>query len=108
MKFCTSCGQMLFTDSFSPQKSNPKKLYAYCDECRKQPYVKPMRNKGYAAEVKTMREKAKQLRAFDDPAALALFKEHEGGVEIKDLAVKHGKHPETIRKTLKRGRRLSM
>jgi DNA-directed RNA polymerase subunit RPC12/RpoP len=107
MKRCTSCNRDLPLVEFSPQKTRPGRLYAYCDECRSQPFVKPL-SKGYRQEVKEMRAKAKELRAFDDTAAVALFKERETGVTIKALAEKHGRNESTIIKTLRRGRRLSM
>jgi hypothetical protein len=102
--------ETLSIDNFSPQKTNPRKLYAWCDGCRSAnvPYIKPFGGYGtHRDEVEAMRAKAKELRAFDDPAALALLKEYRGGVKMKDLAVKHGKHPETIRKTINRAKRIS-
>jgi transposase-like protein len=68
-----------------------------------------MRDKYGRTERQILREKAIQLRAFDDNQSLALLKEYQGGgVTMKELAQKHGRATETIRKTINRAKRLSM
>lgn len=106
MKTCTSCMESLPIDSFSYQKKNPSKRYAWCDECRaaQMPRIKPFRIPKNEAQI--LREKAISLRAFNDPAAVALLKEYQGGVKMKELAIKHNRHPETIRKTINRAKRI--
>lgn len=101
MKQCTCCLAEKEIANFSPQKTNPKKLYAWCDKCRSE-HTKPVRA-SYRDEIRLMRSKAKQLRKFDDTQAAELHRLYKvDKVPVKELAEKYGASTATIYKTIGR------
>lgn len=98
MKTCTSCGAERPLSDFSTQKTNRSKLYAWCDACRgaQLPFFKKTN------EYQILRDKAKQLRRFDDAAAAVLRERKANGAKPKDLALEFNCSISTINKTLNR------
>jgi len=100
---CTSCHLTKSSDEFSPQRTNPKKLYAWCDGCRRT--AAPLNNKRYdlSSERATMRAKALQMRKFDDATAAELHRLNKTDrVPLKELAVRFDASISTISKTIRR------
>ena len=98
-KTCTCCMSSLPLNLFAPQKTNPKKLYAWCNPCRRAnvPRVGALRS-----EYKALREKALEKRRFDNAQAEALRLRKEAGTKVDDLAKEYGCSTTTIYKTLRR------
>jgi hypothetical protein len=88
MKKCTSCQEDLPESSFSPQKTNPSKLYAWCDNCRASavPYIKPFNKGGIKQEYDELRAKAVELRKFSPDEDRRIQERYRAGEKVKDLA----------------------
>lgn len=102
MKECTCCNRV--REDFSPQKTNPTKMYAWCDECRadnSKVILNNRKNQGYKFEVKAMRNKTKQLRAFSPEECVALKAKHESGMSIKALCVETGRSHGSVSKAIR-------
>ncbi len=100
MKECTNCNKV--RDDFSNQKTNPHKLYAWCDECRKTNVKSGMRyNNGYAKEVSELKNKAIQLRAFTPEQATELKSRYLNGTKVAELAKETGKSDNAVRKAIR-------
>jgi len=99
MKTCTSCHEELPLSSFSKQKTNPNKRYAWCDGCRKDnvPYVRPMRE-----EWDILRAKAISLRKIDGEQAKQLAEKRRAGSTLKELSAEYNVSITTIQNTAKR------
>jgi hypothetical protein len=63
---CTACEEDLDDDMFSPQKTNPAKLYRWCDGCRKSRGSLGRSRYDYASEMRALRDKNRQSLALDE------------------------------------------
>lgn len=92
-------------NKFSYQKRNPKKLYAWCNDCRESNSInifpKPKVGHGYGNEIKEMRAKARQLRRFDDTQVAELRQKKADGSNVAELAHEYGASWSAVNKAIK-------
>lgn len=108
MKECTNCLEVKEIDQFSPQKTNPKFLYAWCDACRKtaNTTIKPWKAVAVQRDYQEMRRKAEQLRKFTPEQDQELARRYESGEKVPALAQEFGTNKNTVYKALKRARKM--
>ncbi len=104
---CTLCKEDKKLDDFSPQVTNPAKIYAWCDCCRiEQNKIKRQRNKwdqrDYASEIEEMREKGRQLMKIDANEAYEIRVLAELGQNQGAIAQQYSVSPHVISKVINR------
>ncbi len=101
-KTCSSCQQVKDLNEFSSQRNKPDKLYAWCDECRRKnpPINLGKANQKFYSEIEHMRDKAMQLRKFDNIQAQEIRDKKASGANVKDLASEYKTSTGTIYKVV--------
>jgi hypothetical protein len=98
---CTACNEVKDTSEFSPQKTNPAKLYRWCDECRKTHGSLKATRWDYKKEMQAMRDKARELRKFGPAEAREIRILAEMGQGFDVIAEQYSVSKITIDKVVK-------
>lgn len=99
---CTKCDVEMGEGNFSPQKTNPAKLYRWCDGCRANAASvrKPYRN--YRREVQEMREKARSMMKLDAKEVREIRILAELGQTQKVIAQQYNVNHTTVNRIINR------
>ncbi|WMI33836.1 helix-turn-helix DNA binding domain protein [Streptomyces phage Patelgo] len=98
---CTKCNEVKEVGEFSPQKTNPAKLYRWCDECRKVHGSLKTTRWDFKKEMEELRRKGRESRKFGPEEAREIRILAELGQGYDVIANQYSVHPATITKVVK-------
>jgi hypothetical protein len=99
-KKCTSCGKVKGLDEYRPQKTNPRKLYAWCFLC--QQTNKEIRHKGFQGEYAELRAKGRSMSNLTEDKVAVVKELRSKDLNPQDIAAKLGVPEIVVRRTLKK------
>lgn len=103
MKTCIVCGEMKDYSEFTMRKKPPIKPYAACKSCEPIAYKRKPTG-GYKDEVRELRAKAVELRAFTPEQDVEIARRVKAGEFKNAIAREFGVADSTIASAEKRGR----
>lgn len=98
-KTCTGCNKVKSVDEFLPQKTNPRKLYAWCVTCQ-QTNIRA-NHKVFQGEFASLSAKGKSMRNLT-PENVAVVKKLRQDLKPQAIAAKLGVPEIVITRTLKK------
>jgi hypothetical protein len=101
-KYCRGCRDYHSISAFSPRRDSPNLFYDYCDQARKELYVRRANKNSYQQEIKELREKAKSFRKLTYDQALEIGKRNKAGESHAALASEFNVSTATIGKAVRR------
>jgi hypothetical protein len=101
-KFCRGCKKHHPVSKFTPRRDDPRRLYDYCDDARKDILVRKNKAKVLANEYDALRSKAKEFRKLTYDQAVEIGTRNKAGETQLALAAEFNVSKSTISKAVRR------